>query len=73
MQIEQITINQPPTKIPDFLANLHESGQRIVAGSLIWLPHPTKQGRMIAAVQVEDAPGAEADVPAKANEERITG
>lgn len=56
--------NQPPTEITQFLDRLHAAGQRIVPGpstslrmySLIWIPHPSKPGRMVAAVVVETAP-----------------
>lgn len=51
----------PPLEIAAFLDRLHAHGQRIVPGSLIWLPHPTtlgstrrgtKPGRLVAAVMV---------------------
>lgn len=44
----------PPLPIADFLDRLHREGRRIVRGSLVWLPHPTKKGRMVAAVRVEE-------------------
>lgn len=58
---EQLQID-PPLEIPEFLDHLHATNQRIVPGSLIWLPHPTKShpervegpGWWVPAVRVED-------------------
>lgn len=35
------------------LDHLHATAQRIVPGSLLWLPHPTRAGRLVAGVMVE--------------------
>lgn len=43
----------PPLEITLFLDRLHQAGQRIVPGSLIWLPHPTRAGWKVAGVRVE--------------------
>lgn len=51
--IEQINIDHQPLEITAFLDRLHLEGKRIVPGSLIWIPHPTKPGWMVPAVRVE--------------------
>lgn len=40
-----------PLLITDELDAIRAEGREIVPGSLIWLPHPTKPGRMVPAVE----------------------
>lgn len=49
----------PPKPITEFLDDLHASGQQIVPGSLVWLPHPTRPGLMVAAVIVNTSKESE--------------
>jgi hypothetical protein len=40
-----------PLPILDELDAIAAEGREVVPGSLIWLPHPTKPGRMVPAVE----------------------
>lgn len=45
----------PPLEITTFLDRLHQAGQRIVPGSLLWLKHPRRAGWLVAGVMIEPA------------------
>lgn len=51
--IEQTQPDQPPQEITAFLDQLHASGERIVPGSLLWLPHPKRPGWWVPGVMIE--------------------
>lgn len=46
-----MTTTTKPLPILDELDAIAREGREIVPGSLIWVPHPTKPGRLVPAVE----------------------
>lgn len=44
----------PPAEVTAFLDHLHANGQRVAECQIEWVEHPTKKGRWVGVVKVED-------------------